>query len=158
MHGYTKSSEYLVCIFLLVCQCTCMGEHLPSVHGSMHCAPVHFSGVFVYPRGRACMCYACIRMLCMFVHGYLLSGRPVCANSCKLTSKVHVHVPMGAWVCLSAGEGTRVSVWRDEGISGWAIYMVCMYLGICCMKERCNSIVKGPQALGSRPALPLLAV
>ena len=73
---------------------------------------------------------------------------------------------MYPWVygfaCLSAGEGRHVHLCAhaqagcgDEGISGWAIYIARMYLGICCVKKRCNTIVKGPQALVRDPALPL---
>ena len=111
--GIKTPSEYLLCIFLLVCQCTCMGEHYHLCLWEYALCACTFPWACLCTHVTELVCvYACTRMLCMFVRGYLLAGRPVRANFCKLTSKVHVHVPMGAWVCMPKCRGgeTRASV------------------------------------------------
>lgn len=104
--GIKTPLEYLLCIFLLVCQCTCMGEyyHLCMWEYALCACTFPWACLCTHVIEPVCV-YACTCMLFMFVCGYLLAGRTVHVNFCKLTNKIHVHVSMGAWVCMPKCKG-----------------------------------------------------
>ena len=105
--GY-KNSFGISLVYLLacICQCMCMGEHYHLCMWEYALCACTFPWACLCTHVIELVCvYACTRMLCMFVCGYLLAGRPVRVNFCNLTNKVHVHVSMGAWVCMPKYRG-----------------------------------------------------